>query len=90
VTEEELILKFLVLHSKALKSVEQCRVIIDDLQHRAYTFKKLYVHCGDRKCRRQRRCIGADLRCIRDGKPPLSTKELRRLKRDFRRSPTKC
>jgi hypothetical protein len=75
----------------ALQSEEQRLAIVDDLHRRMLTFKKLYLHCRDRKCRRHQHCVGADLRCIRDCPPPPFTKnDSRRVRRDFRRAPTKC
>jgi len=49
-----------------------------------------FLHCRDRKCRRLLRCVGADLRCLREGTPPISRNDKKRLKRDFRRAPTEC
>jgi hypothetical protein len=87
---KDLRLTLAMLESKALQSEEQCLAIIDDLRCRAATFKTFYFHCHDRMCRRHRRCAGADLCCLREGAPPITRNDKKRLKRDFRRAPTQC
>ena len=87
---KDLRLTLAMLESKALQSEEQCLAIIDDLRRRAATFKKFYFHCRDRNCRRLRRCVAADLRCLREEAPPINRNDKKRLKRDFRRAPTQC
>ena len=86
----DLELKLLMLQSDVLQTREQCLAIADDLQRRSQTFKQFHLQCRDGRCRRRKRCVGEDLRCVRDCPPqPASKKERRRLKRDFRRAPTK-
>ena len=83
-------LKVLLLQSKFLKSKEQCLAIVDDLARRSSAFRELYLNCRDGRCRRRRACVGPDLSCIRDCPlPPATKRETRRLKRDFRRAPTR-
>ena len=70
---------------------EQREAAVGDLLRRFVMLKKLYRQCPHRTCRRLRTCAASDRSCLCIvSMPPMSNKDRKRLKRDFRRAPTQC
>jgi hypothetical protein len=62
------------------EDIDQFRL---DLARRMNNISRAWRDCAERACRRSKRCVGPDLRCLRDC-PPRTQEETARIQADMR------
>jgi hypothetical protein len=69
---------------------EQRKAMMAEFDRRIGTFEEKWSLCGNRRCRRQRQCLGPPFACNSKGwRAPWTKRQYRRLRRDVVRSPPK-
>jgi hypothetical protein len=68
-------------------SDEQHKAMEDEFDRRIANFKSNWLVCCNRRCRRQRGCLGPPFACHGSSPPRWTTRLYRRLKRDVVRNP---
>jgi len=66
---------------------EQHKSMVEEFDRRIANFKSKWLVCRNRRCRRQRGCLGPPFACNGSRSPRWTTRLYRRLKRDIVRDP---
>jgi hypothetical protein len=67
---------------------EQHRAMLAEFNRRLLQFRKSWLRCGDKRCRRRQECLGPPFVCNNGAEPPrLKNRQYRRLRRDLFRKP---
>jgi hypothetical protein len=68
-------------------SDEKHKARMEEFDRRILDFQEKWRLCGNRRCRRQRHCLGPRFTCSNNHPPRWSTRQYRRLMRDVVRKP---
>jgi hypothetical protein len=67
---------------------EQHKAMLAEFDRRIMDFKKKWLRCRNRRCRRQEQCLAPPFACNSNGwQPPWTNWQYRRLRRDIVRKP---
>ena len=67
---------------------EQHKAMMAEFDRRIMDFKKKWLRCRNRRCRRQEQCLAPPFACNVNGwQPPWTNRQYRQLRRDIIRKP---